>query len=130
MEISAMVGSTMTEFNARVSTAKSGQEVIMQAKANGKGVNGGELLMLALATCYCNDLYGEAERFNIETDSVEVEARAEFPGVGLAACNIRYQVRVSSAASASALADLIRRTDVVAEVHNTIRTGVPVTLAQ
>jgi uncharacterized OsmC-like protein len=84
--------------------------------------------MLALATCYCNDLYREAERLGIPIEGVQVEATAEFPGVGLAATNIRYRAVVTSSASAEAIARLLRETDAVAEVHNTIRSGVPVEL--
>jgi uncharacterized OsmC-like protein len=84
--------------------------------------------MLALATCYCNDLYREAERLRIPLDGVEVEASAQFPGVGLAATGIRYRASVSSPAPASAIAELLRETDAVAEVHNTIRAGLPVEL--
>lgn len=91
-------------------------------------MNGGEFLMLALATCFCNDLYREAERLGIPLDAVEVEATASFPGTGLAATNIHYRASVTSAASASSIADLLRQTDAVAEVHNTLRTGTSVTL--
>ena len=84
--------------------------------------------MLALATCYCNDLYREAERLNIPVEGVVVEATADFPGIGLAATNIRYEVKVSSTANANDVADLIRQTDAVAEVHNTIRAGAAVSL--
>ena len=99
-------------------------------KSAGKGsaINGGEFLMLALATCYCNDLYREAERLRIPLESVEVEASAQFPGIGLAATDIRYRARVSSSAPAAAIADLMRQTDAVAEIHNTVRSGVPVSL--
>ena len=82
--------------------------------------------MLAVATCYCNDLYREAERLGVPLDCVEVEASAEFPGVGLAATNIRYRAKVASSAPASAVARLLLETDTVAEVHNTIRAGLPV----
>lgn len=84
--------------------------------------------MLALATCYCNDLYREAARLGIELDSVEVEASAEFAGVGLAATNIRYRANVVSAAPAAAIEDLLCQTDTVAEVHNTVRAGTAVDL--
>jgi uncharacterized OsmC-like protein len=89
-------------------------------------VNGGELLMLALATCYCNDLYREAARLGIALDGVEVHASARFEGIGLAASDIRYRAKVSSSASAEQIATLLRTTDTVAEIHNTVRTGVPV----
>ena len=91
-------------------------------------MNGGEFLMLALATCYCNDLYREAERLGMLIESVEVEANAEFPGIGLAATNISYRAKVSSPASDAEIAELLRVTDAVAEIHNTVRSGVPVEL--
>jgi len=91
-------------------------------------VNGGEFLMLALATCYCNDLYREAARLGISIAAVEVEASAEFGGIGLVATNIAYRAKVSSPATQDEIAELLRVTDAVAEVHNTIRAGVPVTL--
>jgi organic hydroperoxide reductase OsmC/OhrA len=94
----------------------------------GSAVNGGELFLLALATCYCNDLYREAARVGLDLATVEVAAEADFLGVGLAATNIRYKVRVHSTASGAAIADLIRHTDTVAEIHNTVRTGASVTL--
>ncbi|RCW69601.1 OsmC-like protein [Pseudorhodoferax soli] len=84
--------------------------------------------MLALATCYCNDLYREAERLHIPVEGVVVEATADFPGIGLAATNIRYAVMVSSPAKAEDVAELVRQTDAVAEVHNTIRAGAAVVL--
>lgn len=85
-------------------------------------------MLLALATCYCNDLYREAAHLDIALDSVEVEATATFPGIGLAATDIRYKARVSSTAAPAVIAELLRKTDAVAEVHNTIRAGVPVVL--
>ena len=88
----------------------------------------GEFLMLALATCYCNDLHREAARLGLTLDVVEVEAEADFDGVGLAATNVRYRARVQSQATAEQIAQLLRQTDTVAEVHNTLRAGVAVTL--
>jgi uncharacterized OsmC-like protein len=84
--------------------------------------------MLALATCYCNDLYREAARLGITIDSVEVSASGDFEGVGLAARNITYQARVVSSGSDTEIARLLRETDVVAEIHNTLRSGVSVKL--
>jgi hypothetical protein len=65
---------------------------------------------------------------NIEVTEVEVEASAEFAGVGLAASNVEYKARVVSSASAPQVAALLQQTDAVAEVHNTVRVGVPVQL--
>lgn len=127
MEIAARVSNAPGQHEAAVSTNGSTQAIAVPGKpGGGSAVNGGELLMLALATCYCNDLYREAARLGIAPDRVEVEAVAEFPGVGLAATDIRYRATVSSPAPAEAIAALLVQTDAVAEVHNTIRAGVPV----
>ena len=130
MEISATVTSSPSAHAATVRTGAVTQSLVVPPKATGLGssVNGGEFLMLALATCYCNDLYREAARLRIPIEGAEVEATAEFPGVGLAATHIRYRAVVKSSASAEAIAQLLRETDAVAEVHNTVRAGVPIEL--
>jgi organic hydroperoxide reductase OsmC/OhrA len=132
MEISAVVKSSGASHEVVVRTDAAAKLLAVPAKPSGRGsaVNGGEFLMLALATCYCNDLYREAERVQIPLGSVEVEATAEFAGIGLAARNIRYRAKVSSPASAAAVAELLRQTDAVAEVQNTVRAGVPVQLVE
>lgn len=128
MEISARVTSTPDVHTVRVQTDASEKTLAVSAKADGRGsaINGGEFLMLALATCYCNDLYREAARLGMALDAVDVEARAEFPGIGLAARNVSYRAWVRSPAPATEIERLLARTDAVAEVHNTLRAGVPV----
>jgi organic hydroperoxide reductase OsmC/OhrA len=128
MQISATVQNAGARHEARVCTDADSRALDIPAQPAGRGsaVNGGEFLMLALATCYCNDLYREAERLGIALDGVEVEASARFPGIGLAATDIRYRARIASPAPREAIDELLRRTDAVAEVHNTLRAGVPV----
>jgi organic hydroperoxide reductase OsmC/OhrA len=111
-----------------VSTEGKVQAIPIAARATGRGsaVNGGELLMLALATCYCNDIYREAGRLGVPVDFVEVEAEADFDGIGAAARNVRYRARVKSTAGADEIERLLRETDAVAEIQNTLRAGVPV----
>jgi len=70
----------------------------------------------------------EAARLGIAMQSVEVSAGSDFEGVGLAARNIRYQARVVSSASDADVARLLRETDTVAEIHNTLRAGASVAL--
>lgn len=131
MQISARVINSGQSHEVCVTTGEATQtlKVLAKAAGNGSAVNGGEFLMLALATCYCNDLYREAQRMGIALLGVEVEASAEFAGVGLAARNIQYRAKVESPATAEQIQALILETDAVAEVHNTIRVGVPVMLA-
>lgn len=48
--------------------------------------------MLALASCYCNDVYREANEKGIKIDRVEVEA--EFVSKGEPAKNVTYGAEV------------------------------------
>lgn len=132
MEITATVVSSAGRHDVTVRIGASMRSLPIAPRENGPGssVNGGEFLMLALATCYCNDLYREAARLGIPIDGAEVEASAEFPGIGLAASNISYRAKVHSPAPAADLQRLLHETDAVAEVHNTVRAGVPVRLIQ
>jgi organic hydroperoxide reductase OsmC/OhrA len=128
--ISAVVKNTASSHEVEVRTGGVIQRLAIEPKPSGRGsaVNGGEFLMLALATCYCNDLFREAARLGIVIESAEVVASAEFPGIGLAARNIAYRARIQSPASPAEIARLLQETDAVAEVHNTVRAGVPVEL--
>lgn len=130
MEISATITNSASSHEVRVRTGSTSQPLAVPATSTGRGsaINGGEFLMLALATCYCNDLYREAARLAIPVDGVTVEATAAFPGVGLAAERIRYRAVIASSVPPERLAQLLRETDAVAEVHNTIRSAIPVEL--
>jgi len=129
MQISAQLRNTATSHDVSVTTAGQAKpQSVAGRPGGGSAVNGGEFLMLALATCYCNDLYREAARLQIELAEVEVEASAEFDGIGLAARDIRYRARiVSPSASPEQIEQLLGETDAVAEVHNTLRAGRAVT---
>lgn len=96
----------------------------------GSSLNGGQLLFLALATCYCNDLYREARKRGIEIVRVRVELNGEFAGEGEGARNIAYRASVDAKAPQETVLDLMRHTDTVAEIHNTLRQSTPVHLAE
>ena len=130
MYIVAKVNNARDSHSVRVSSDDSVKTLQIAPGVAGVGssINGGEFLLLAVATCYCNDLYREAIRLGISIDSVEVEASAEFEGVGLAATNIRYRAKVASSCSDADIARLLKETDAVAEIHNTLRAGATVQL--
>lgn len=130
MRIAAHVRNAGRSHEVSVSTDGNSQVLTVPAKSDGAGsaVNGGEFLMLALATCYCNDIFREAKRLGIQVDEVEAEAWADFEGRGFTATNIQYSARVKSPARAEEIAALLRETDAIAEIHNTVRKGVGVTL--
>ena len=132
MNISARVENARGEHRVTVRTDGHSKAVAIPPKPDGFGsaVNGGELLFVALATCYCNDLYREASRRGLAIDGVEVEVDGEFGGVGEPARNIEYRVRVQSAAPREEILALIQLTDTVAEIHNTLRQASTVRLVQ
>jgi organic hydroperoxide reductase OsmC/OhrA len=94
----------------------------------GSSVNGGELLFLALATCYCNDIHREAAKRGIEIMSLEVDVEGEFHAEGEAASQVEYSAKVVGSASEKELLDLMAWTDRVTEIQDTVRRGVPVIL--
>jgi uncharacterized OsmC-like protein len=130
MKVSARIINQDQSHNVTVSTDSSEKTIAIAAKANGTGssVNGAELLLLSIATCYCNDIYREAARRNITVRSVEVTCMGEF-GEAIPGKSIRYSARVDADASAADIADLVAHTDEVAEIHQTLRKGVSVTRA-
>lgn len=74
MRIEATVASRSGELE--VSTEGEAKVLPLPPKESGRGssVNGGELLFLARATCYCNDVYREAAGAGLRIDEVHVTA--------------------------------------------------------
>ena len=132
MNISAKVTNRFSEHTVTVQTNDRQQSLTIAPRADGVGssVNGGELLFLALATCYCNDLYREGQKRGIEIAAVEVEVRGEFGAEGAGAQNIRYRASVNAKASRESILELMRHTDTVAEIQNTVRGASPVVLEE
>jgi organic hydroperoxide reductase OsmC/OhrA len=132
MNISAKITNQFGDHKASVATDGRQQSITIPSKAGGFGssANGGELLFLALATCYCNDLYREARKRDIEIVKVEVEVIGEFGGEGEAARNITYRACVDAKAPREAILDLMRHTDGVAEIQNTLRHSVAIVLGE
>lgn len=132
MVITAKVENSFNQHLATVQTNDTAQQLAIPGKVTGWGsaVNGGELLCLALATCFCNDIYREAKKKNIHVTKVVVEASAEFAAEGEAGYHLHYKAHVEGDASDEVLAQLIRDTDKVAEIQNTLRKGVSVSLLE
>lgn len=125
MQVSAHIRNRPDRHEVRLCTAGASQRLDVSAKASGPGsaASGGELLMAALATCYCNDLYREAFRLGIPISGCEVIASAHFNGVGLGADSVVYAARVDSTAPPEQIELLLAETDRQAEVHKTLRAG-------
>lgn len=132
----------MVQFMASVQNSEGSHQVTLKTgdhahsltippKPSGFGsqVNGGELLFLALATCYCNDIYREAQQRNIVVRRVQVDVEGEFDGVpGHPAEQVRYHATVEADASEEAILALMQHTDTVAEIQNSLRQPIAVQL--
>ncbi|MFC5408754.1 OsmC family protein [Larkinella bovis] len=132
MKMSARVTSAFNQHDSVVQTNDAAKTVSIAPKPTGFGasVNGGELLLLALATCFCNDIYREAGKRNLPVSGVEVEVTGEFGAEGEPGFNFQYKAQVTSDAPAADIEELIRYTDQVAEIQNTLRKGVTITLTR
>lgn len=131
MTISATIKNSYLENEVTVATENNFKKVAIPGKSTGYGssVNGGELLFLALATCFCNDVYREAAKRNLEIASVEVTVSGEFDKEGEPASHIQYQVHLEAPAlSPQEMAEFVQHVDQVAEIHNTLRKGIAVSL--
>lgn len=131
MIISATIKNSFQKNEILVKTGNNEQTVSIPSKSEGFGsaVNGGELLFLALATCFCNDLYREASKRKMTLDLVEVNVTGKFGNEGEPASEISYTVNVvAKNHSENEINELIQFVDGLAEIHNTLRKGIPVEL--
>jgi uncharacterized OsmC-like protein len=132
MLMSATIKSSFNQHEVEVLTNGAAKQISIAAKVTGYGssINGGELLLLSLATCFCNDIYREAAKRNIAVDGVEVEVTGEFGAEGEPGYNFQYKAKVTSDAPQQEIDSLIADTDQIAEIHNTLRRGLNITLTK
>jgi len=130
MKIKAAIQNRAGQHQVSLSTNDQPHSIEIPPRASGFGssVNGGEMLFLALATCYCNDIYREAGKRGIKVEGVEVEVQGDFGAEGEPARNVTYQAKVIAQASEEAIRDLMWATDALTEIQNTLRLGVQVVL--
>jgi organic hydroperoxide reductase OsmC/OhrA len=131
MKISAKVQNSEGQHLVTLSTNDNVHSLVIPPKPTGFGsdANGGELLFLALATCYCNDIYREAAKRGLKVEHVDIEVEGEFGAEGEPARNVSYRAKVTAPASESEIRELMSQTDRVAEIQNTLRLGTAVTLS-
>jgi len=132
MKIAARLSNTPCSHSVEVETKGRKQSIAIAPKSVGRGssVNGGELLFAALARCFCNDLFREAAKRGIEVHEVEVDLSGTFGSPGEPAHDIGYRVRVDAGSPQATIVDLIRATDSMTEIQNTLCTGCAVRLQE
>ena len=132
MKIIAKVENSQDNHQVTLQTNDHVHSLVIPPKSTGYGssANGGELLFLALASCYCNDIYREAARRSIKVERVEVEVIGDFGGEGEPAKNVTYHAKVFANATEDEIRDMMKFTDTVAEIQNTLRAETPVVLTE
>jgi uncharacterized OsmC-like protein len=129
MKFSASLKNNSEEHQVRLKAGDKEQTLSIAPKpTGGSSVTGGEILFLALATCFCNDIYREGTKRGIAVNGVEVEVDGDFEAERQPASNIIYRVKVQADASQEKLRELILYVDSIAEIQNTLRVGTPVKL--
>ncbi|HEY6072614.1 MAG TPA: OsmC family protein [Anaerolineales bacterium] len=130
MKISARVQNSENQHQVTLRTNDNVHSLSIPPRPTGFGssANGGELLFLAMATCYCNDIYREAAKTGLKVESVEVEVEGDFGAEGEPATNVTYRAKVTAHASEAEVRNLMEQTDRVAEIQNSLRVAIPVTL--
>jgi len=96
----------------------------------GSSISGGEVLFLAIATCYCNDLYREGRKLGIKVDGVEIDVDGEFGDPGDPAWDVKCRIKVIAQASEDEIHRLVEHTDSIAEIPKSIRNGTSISLAE
>lgn len=130
MKVSATITNKSGSNVITVSTNNQSKSISISSKESGYGssVNGGELLALSLAVCFCNDIYREAAKRHLTITKVSVEVTSDYGSEGEPGRNFRYKPIVESNARPQDISDLIKYTDTVAEIHKTLRQGANVQL--
>jgi organic hydroperoxide reductase OsmC/OhrA len=132
MHITAHVVNREASYTANLKSGEREHILSIPTKPDGLGslANGGELLLLALATCYCNDLYREARRRELTIDAVEVEVMGEYTGEGEPVGSLRYRATAWTSSAKEKVFEVMTHADTVGEIHNTLRKGAEVQLIQ
>jgi len=132
MHITAHVVHRQASNTVNLKSGEREHTLTIPTKPDGSGflANGGELLLLALATCYCNDLYREARRRELTIDGVDVEVMGEYTGEGEPVGSICYRATAWTSSAKEKVFEVMTHTDTVAEIHNTLRKAAEIQLIQ
>jgi organic hydroperoxide reductase OsmC/OhrA len=132
MHISAHVVNRESSNTVNLKSGEREHTLTIPTQPDGFGsvANGGELLLLALATSYCNDLYREARRRGLAIEGVEVEVMGEYTGEGEPVSSLRYRATAWTSSPKEMVFEVMTHTDTVAEIQKTLRSAAEIQLIQ
>lgn len=97
-----------------------------RAGGMGIGFSGEELFMMSIGASICNDLYREAAAREIDITQVEIVVNGDWSGEPAQAHNIRYDIKIKTAAARETVEELLKHVDKIAEIPQSLRTGTQV----
>lgn len=132
MKYSASMHNINGKLDVLMKVGDKSNTVDIAPKPNGFGssISGGEVLFLAIATCYCNDIYREGRKLGIQVEGVEVDVDGEFGNPGDPAWDVKCRIKVTAQASEEEIRKLVEHTDSIAEIPKSLRNGTPISLAE
>jgi organic hydroperoxide reductase OsmC/OhrA len=132
------MGSDRVEYRllpgTRAAVGRAGAHSVVADRAEGKaggmghGVNGGELLALAIGGCFCNDLQAIADEMGLTIADLSVSVSIDYAGLPSRASEARMSVDCTLA-DASDPSELIERAKALTTIGNSLRAGFPVEIS-
>ena len=84
----------------------------------------------SIGSCFSNDLFREAAKRGFVIKNVQIDVKGDWAGEPVRAQNVSFSVTVEADATEQEILDLIRHTDRVAEIPNSLRLGTEVNIAE
>jgi putative redox protein len=95
---------------------------------DGLGYSGGQVLVLAVGTCFYNNLYYAADERGINIRSVELEVSSGWTEEPKVSSGIVINAKVEADASPADIEELIHQANHVSTVSNSVRQGTTVSM--
>ena len=132
------MGTTTIEYRVlpgtRAAVGRAGTHSVIADRPDGKsggmglGVNGGELLALAIGGCFSNDLQAIADEMGLAISDLRISVAIHFDGTPSRATDARMSVQCMLA-DGSNPSELIERAKAATTIANSLRAGIPVEIA-
>lgn len=95
---------------------------------DGLGYSGGQVLVLAVGTCFYNNLYYAADERGIKIQSAELEITGGWTEEPMVSSGIVVNAKVEAEAAPAEIEELIHYASRVSTVSNSVRQGTTVTI--
>ena len=95
---------------------------------DGIGYSGGQVLVLAVGTCFYNNLFYAADQRNIKIRNVELEVVSRWTEEPMVSSGIQINAKVEAEANSDEIQELILYASQASTVSNSVREGITVSM--